>query len=92
MQAGCPHDGRLLNWLEGHNACLNRGMAKTKQNQSNPVERVAESFRHTGRASGDTGGPDDNGPDVDYSDMGNINVGGDRSDDTRRGKREDPNR
>jgi hypothetical protein len=39
-----------------------------------PLEITAESIAETGRQSGDTGGPWDNGPDVDFSDMGDVNI------------------
>jgi hypothetical protein len=85
-----PERRQLLKCRTGMTLASIRSMAKTKQSQRNPVERVAESFRHTGRASADTGGPDNNGPDVDYSDMGNVNVG--PNDDTLDRKRDDSNR
>lgn len=61
-------------------------MAKHKPDDRNAAEKLIDSLRQTGRASGETGGPDDNGPDVDYSDMGNINVDGDDG----RGRTESP--
>ena len=55
-------------------------MKNPDRKPDHPVENIIDSFRRTGTGSGETGGPENNGPDVDYSDMGNVNVYNDQRD------------